>query len=275
VQPLAGVFEHWDRSAAAAGRILELVDREPPVRDPVDPVDAPPVAGAADVELADVRFRHVGADAAVLDGASFRVAAGATVALVGPSGSGKSTIVDLLLRFLAPDSGTVSVQGVDLATGTGDAARARVAVVAQHDHLFDTTVRDNLLVGDGAADDERMWAALAATDLDDVVRALPDGLDERLGEDGERLSGGERQRLMVARALLADAPVLVLDEATAHLDAPTRDRVVEGVRRWRRGGTTVVIAHDADTLAGVDRVLRLRGGRVVEEPLDRGNPTTG
>ena len=270
VQPLATAVEHWDRSAAAAGRILELADRDPAVRDPAHPVDAEPVHGAPDVELVDVRFGHAGvnaagAGAAGLDGASLRVPAGATVALVGPSGAGKSTIVDLLLRFRAPDDGVVRVQGVDLATGTGAAARDRVAVVAQHDHLFDTTVRDNLLVGDGSADDDRLWAALSAAAADDLVRALPDGLDERLGEDGDRLSGGERQRLMVARALLADAPVLVLDEATAHLDAATRDRVLAGVRRWRPGRTTIVIAHDAAGLAGIDRVLRVEGGRVEDE----------
>ncbi|MCU1372169.1 MAG: transporter related protein, partial [Ilumatobacteraceae bacterium] len=144
-----------------------------------------------------------------------------------------------------------------------DTTRRHIAVVAQHDHLFDTTLRDNLRLGDAGADDERLWAACRAVDLAATIEALPDGLDARAGEDGRRLSGGERQRLMIARALLADSSVLVLDEATAHLDADTERRVLDGVRRWRAGRTTVVIAHHVESLADVDLVLAVEDGQVV------------
>ena len=140
-----------------------------------------------------------------------------------------------------------------------------MAVVAQHDHLFDTTVRDNLRLGDPDADDERLLAVCAAVALDDWLAALPDGLDARAGEDGARLSGGERQRLMIARALLAESPVLVLDEATAHLDPDTEARVLAGVAAWRAGRTTVHIAHHAAAIGDPDVVLHVDAGRVRAE----------
>jgi ABC-type bacteriocin/lantibiotic exporter with double-glycine peptidase domain len=145
-----------------------------------------------------------------------------------------------------------------------DDARSLVAVVAQHDHLFDTTVRDNLSLGDEDADDDRIWAACEDAAVADTIRSLPLGLDERVGEDGGRLSGGERQRLMIARALLTDAPVLVLDEATAHLDAPMARLVLERVFRRRDGLTTIVITHDADVVPHVDLVLRADAGSITE-----------
>jgi thiol reductant ABC exporter CydC subunit len=270
VQPLALAFEHLDRSKVAAQRLFDLVDREPAVLDPAEPVAAAALSARTGpaVEFHDVSFTYPGSHRPVLAGASFTVPNGARVALVGPSGSGKSTIVDLLLRFRGPTSGTIAVHGCDTATARAGDVRDQVAVVAQHDHLFDTTVRDNLLLGDGDAGDDRLWAACEAAAFDDVVRSLPRGLDERMGEDGDRLSGGERQRLMVARALLTDAPILVLDEATAHLDPATRTRMLDGVARWRPNGTTIVIAQDAAALDGVDAVLRVADGRVVVGSVD-------
>ena len=145
---------------------------------------------------------------------------------------------------------------------TADDARRLVTVVAQHDHLFDTTLRDNLSLGDQDADDDRIWEACADADVAEAIRARPDGLSERVGEDGSHLSGGERQRVMIARALLTDAPILVLDEATAHLDGPTARTVLERVFERRAGLTTIVITHDADLIPDVDLVLRAEDGSI-------------
>ncbi|HEY6532904.1 MAG TPA: thiol reductant ABC exporter subunit CydC [Acidimicrobiales bacterium] len=262
VAPLTQGFEHLDRSRGAAQRLMELVDREPTVHDPISESEEE-LTGAGSVEFDQVGFRYADDGPDVLVGASFVVPAGAQVAVVGPSGAGKSTIASLLLRFWEQQTGTIRIDGVDIRAVPAAASRAAVAVVAQHDHLFDTTVRDNLLLGDPESDDERIWSVLEAVALDEVVRALPGGLDERAGEDGQRFSGGERQRLMIARALLAESSVLVLDEATAHLDPATEAQVLAGVGGWRKGRTTVHIAHHAAALGSPDLVLRVEDGRVL------------
>jgi thiol reductant ABC exporter CydC subunit len=273
VAPLAVSYEHADRAHAAADRLFALVDREPSVREDrveaVDEVTAPGLTrrrprrhDLGEVVFDRVTFAYREGLPLVLDEASFVVPAGATTALVGASGAGKSTIPALLLRFWEPQRGAIRIDGHDLRDLGSAAARSLVAVVAQHDHLFDTSVRDNLLLGDGEADDARLWRVLRAVALADVVAALPGGLAGRVGEDGVRLSGGQRQRLMIARALLAEAPVLVLDEATAHLDADTEAAVLAGVRDWRDGRTTIRIAHDADREGGFDLVLAVQDGKV-------------
>jgi ATP-binding cassette subfamily C protein CydC len=266
VAPLANGYEHLDRCRGAARRLVHLLDRSPTVLDPPARA-AGSLCGAGSVEFDHVHFRYVPGEPEALCDATFVVAAGAQVAIVGPSGSGKSTIAALLLRFWEQQRGSIRIDGVDVRDIPADESRAAVAVVAQHDHLFDTTVRDNLLLGDGDATDERLWSVLDAVALGDLVRSLPGGLDERAGEDGRRLSGGERQRLMIARALLAESSVLVLDEATAHLDPETERRVLDGVAAWRRGRTTLHIAHHADALGTPDLVLRVDGGLVT--PVER------
>ena len=270
IAPLASSFEHFDRSRAAARRLVELVDQPPTVVDRsgarrADAVDAPVLSGDGSVSFDHVDFRYLPDRPDVLRDTSFTIPAGTRVAIVGPSGAGKSTIPALLLRFWEPQAGSICIDGVDVRDVPLDAARRAVAVVAQHDHLFDTTVRDNLRLGDALADDDRLLAACRAAALDDWLDTVPDGLDARVGEDGERLSGGERQRLMIARALLAESSVLVLDEATAHLDPDTESRVLAGVAAWRHGRTTVHIAHHAATLADADLVLRVDHGRVVDD----------
>ena len=262
VGPLTAAFEHLDRSRAAADRLTGLVDLPPAVTDPVAPTPLVVPDGGLGLDVTHLTFRYGADQEPVLRDVTFRVPAGAWVAVEGPSGAGKSTLVGLLLRFWDYHEGSVRLGDVELRDLAADDARRAVAVVAQRDHLFDTTVRDNLALGDEHADDDRLWAACDAADIGDALRALPAGLAERVGEDGNRLSGGERQRLMIARALLADAPILVLDEATAHLDAATQRRVLEGVRRWRAGRTTIVISHDAASLDGVDLVLRADDGTI-------------
>ena len=262
VAPLAVSYEHLDRCRASADRLLDLVDRPAAVTDPDPRSPAPELSGAGRVELDGVTFRYGPDRPDVLVDVRVVIPAGAQVAVVGPSGAGKSTIPALLLRFWEPQHGAVRIDGVDLRDVPAEVARASVAVVAQRDHLFDTTVRDNLRLGDPDADDDRLREACRAAAFDTVLDTLPGGLDERTGENGTRLSGGERQRLMIARALLAEAPVLVLDEATAHLDADTEARVLDGVRRWRAGRTTIHIAHHAAARGEPDLVLGVDAGRV-------------
>ena len=197
----------------------------------------------------------------MLSGASLQVPAGAFVALLGPSGAGKSTLVEILQRFLDYRQGSIRLGGVELSELAHPTARSLVATVAQHDHLFDTSVRDNLLLADPEADDARIQLALDAAACDFVGR-IPGGLDARIGEDGSRLSGGERQRLMVARALLAEAPILVLDEATAHLDPDTEAKVLSGVRSWHGARTLIVISHRTTVASEADLVASIDAGRI-------------
>jgi ATP-binding cassette subfamily C protein CydCD len=168
----------------------------------------------------------------------------------------------LLLRFWEPQSGTIRLDGVDVRDVPADVSRSLVSVVAQRDHLFDTSVRDNLRLADAEATDERLMQACAAVGFDRVIESLDRGLDARVGENGSSLSGGQRQQLMIARALLAEAPVLVLDEACTHLDADTESAVLAGVSAWRAGRTTIHIVHDARTLGPVDLTLFVAGGGI-------------
>jgi len=262
VGPLTAAYEHLDRCRAASARLVSFVDAPALVVDPPDErravVDP---RSPADLDVEGLTFGYE-PGRPVLRDVSFRVPAGSRVAVVGPSGAGKSTLGNLLLRFWDLTEGDIRLGGTSLRDMAADDARRVVTVVAQHDHLFDTTLRDNLSLGDQDADDERLWAACDDADVAEAIRARPAGLDERVGEDGSHLSGGERQRVMIARALLTDAPILVLDEATAHLDAPTARSVLGRVFERRAGLTTIVITHDADLIPEVDLVLRADDGSI-------------
>lgn len=254
VTPLGAAMTDLDRSRAAAERLFALVDTEPAVVDPPHPAPAPI---GHDLRVDGLTFAYAPDEPPVLRDVSFTVPDGSWTAMVGPSGSGKSTLVALLLRFWPSSEGEIRLGGVELRDLCADELRRRFAVVSQHDHLFDTTVADNLRLADADATDAALVEVCRLAAIHDVVSALPDGYATRLGEDGWRLSGGERQRLLVARALLREAPILVLDEATAHLDPATEAQVLGAIRRHRAGRTTLVIAHHADRLGVPDHLIRL------------------
>jgi ATP-binding cassette subfamily C protein CydCD len=248
---------------AGATRRVHAVHAEP-----VPVVDGPGVGAAvpdaAALEMRGVRFRYPGRARPALDGVSIRIPAGRTTALVGPSGAGKTTVASLFLRFWDPEAGTVRLDGRDLRDYRLDELRARIALVAQETHLFNDTLRSNILIARPGASETDVAAAVAGASLEEFVRALPDGLDTVVGERGAQLSGGQRQRVAIARAFLEDAPVLILDEATSHLDAVNEQVVRDALARLARGRTTLVIAHRLSTVRDADEIVVLDGGRVVE-----------
>lgn len=230
--------------------------------------DVGPGDGTADrpeaVALEHVSFAYPGGRP-VLDDVSFTVPRGGRVALIGPSGSGKSTVAALVQAHLRPGSGQVRVGGHDATTVPVDWVRAQTAVVAQSTYLFTGTLADNLRLAAPDADDDRLWDALAQSNLADDVRRFPDGLATRVGERGLSLSGGQAQRLAVARALLKDAPVLLLDEPTSQVDAASESALVEALDRAGTGRTVILVAHRLSTVRGADEVLVLAEGRIVEQ----------
>jgi subfamily B ATP-binding cassette protein MsbA len=248
---------------AAADRVFEVLNR--PAEDE-DPAGALPFPGLA----ADIRFRDVwvGYEPGrwALAGLNLCVRRGEVVAIVGPSGAGKSTLVDLLPRFVEPARGAVLVDGVPLARFARGTVRRALGVVGQDVILFNETVRANIAYGDRAgATDAEIRAAARAANAHEFIERLPGGYDTPLGDRGYGLSGGERQRLAIARALLRDPEILVLDEATAALDAEAEREVQEALVRLCAGRTVFVIAHRLSTIARADRVVVLENGRVVEE----------
>ena len=237
---------------ASGRRVLELVDREPVVRDPVVPLDPP--AGSA-VALEGVTARYGPDDAPVLSGFDLRLEPGRRLALVGPSGAGKTTVTNLLLRFLDPSGGSVMLDGSDLGRYRQDDVRATFALAGQEAHVFDSTIRANLLLARPDASESDLRLALRRAHLEEWVASLPNGLDTLVGEDGSRLSGGQRQRLTIARALLSDAPVLVLDEPTAHLDPDTAQAVIDDAFDAAGARSVLLITHRAEGLELVDEVV--------------------
>lgn len=256
--PRAGALA--GHAAAAAARVLEAADAPVPVPDPADPA-AMPDGNALRFEA--VAFRWLPDRPAVFDGLTLDIPAGARVALLGPSGAGKSTLAALALKVVAPRSGQIRLGGVDIATLPAALVRARIGWLGQATHLFDDTILANLLLARPDADEAAVWAALDAARVGDMVRALPDRLETWVGEGGTRFSGGQGRRLALARALLSAAPILILDEPCAGLDAETERAFLETLNETAAGRTVIMITHRLTGVERLDRIFRLSGGKAV------------
>ena len=260
VRELSGLASRIFAAAAGAERVLELLDERPTVVERPGAVALGRARG--EVELRGVRFAYPGATRAALDGLDLVVRPGETLALTGASGAGKSTLARLLLRFDDPDAGAVLLDGHDLRALTLGSVRANVGLLLQETLLPDVTVREAIAQGRPGASSAEIEAAARAAGADGFVRALPDGYDTRLGQRGRTLSGGQRQRLAIARALVRDTPVLVLDEPTTGLDAAAKAALLGPLRALAAGRTTIVISHDPEVLAWAERVVTVADGRV-------------
>jgi ATP-binding cassette subfamily B protein/subfamily B ATP-binding cassette protein MsbA len=261
VRAFSGLAPALRGATASARRVLEVLDAEPEVADAPGARALPPVRGQ--VRLEGVTFGYE-PGRPVLQDVDVVAEAGETVAIVGPTGAGKSTLVSLVPRFYDPWSGTVRIDGTDLRTATLHSVRSQVAIVLQEAFLFPMSVADNIAYGRPGADRADIEAAATAANAHAFICALPQGYDTVLGERGATLSGGERQRISIARALLRDAPVLILDEPTSALDAHTEHLILEALDRLMAGRTTLLIAHRLSTIRGADRIVVLSEGRVVE-----------
>ena len=255
VQPLPEALRQLRVTVAAGERLLELVDQEPAVVDSAEPLPAPQPPFT--IELEDVSVRYAPGERLALDDLSLRLDPGRRIALLGRSGSGKTTVANLLLRFVDPESGRVTLAGHDLREYRLEDVRRAVTVSGQDAHLFSTTIRANLCLARPDATDAQLEAALRSARILDWVQSLPDGLDTQVGERGRELSGGQRQRVTLARALLTDVQVLVLDEPTAHLDPPTAQRLVEDVFAAAGERCVLLITHRPEGLDLVDELVAL------------------
>lgn len=258
--PLA--VQYRQRVRKSAERVYEVLDAPEPVPEPAEPAQRPQTPFPLRVE--GLHARYEGQDRDALAGVGLTLERGRRIAVVGPSGSGKTTLAQVLLRFLGASEGTYSLGGTDAATLDGDTVREFVGLCAQDAHIFDSSVRENLLIARKGASDDELRGALARARLQEWTDSLPEGLDTLVGEHGARLSGGQRQRIALARALLADFPVLVLDEPAEHLDLPTADALTADLLAVTEGRTTLLITHRLAGLDAVDEVLVLDAGRVVQ-----------
>ncbi|MER5505075.1 thiol reductant ABC exporter subunit CydD [Streptomyces sp. NPDC002766] len=258
--PLA--VQYRQRVRRSAERVYEVLDAPEPVREPELPRQAP--ATPFPLAVRGLTARHAGQDRDALAGLDLNLDQGRRIAVVGPSGSGKTTLAQVLLRFLDAGSGSYTLAGVDAYALDGDDVRRLVGLCAQDAHLFDSSVRENLLLAKKDATESELRDALRRARLLDWADSLPDGLDTLVGEHGARLSGGQRQRLALARALLADFPVLVLDEPAEHLDLATADALTADLLAATEGRTTLLITHRLAGLEAVDEVVVLDAGRVVQ-----------
>jgi len=256
VQPLPEAVRELGATLAAGRRILELSDREPSIVDPEQPLPAP--TPPFTVALESVRVRYAPRERPALKGFSLRLEPGKRVVLLGRSGAGKSTVANLLLRFIDPERGCVTIAGEDIRRYRQEDVRRVVSVAAQDAHLFSASIRDNVRLGRPDATGAELERALRSARIWDWIESLPEGLDTLVGEEGRELSGGQRQRIVLARALIVDAPVLVLDEPTAHLDPPTAEALIEDIFAAAGERTVLLITHRGEGLDLADELVVLR-----------------
>jgi len=238
-----------------------VMDAPDPIQEPAVP--RPPPCGPIRLTLRKVRVRYQPGGPAALDGVDLDLAPGRRIALVGPNGAGKSTVAGVLLRFVDLAGGTATLNGHDLASYAADDVRTKIGGCPQDPHIFDASLRDNLRLARSDATDEQLADAAARARLLDWIRSLPLGWDTPVGAHGAALSGGQRQRLALARALLADPALLILDEPTAHLDPDSRRALTRDLLAATAGRATLLITHDLDGLDQVDEIIVLRQGKVV------------
>ncbi|HEV7667691.1 MAG TPA: ABC transporter ATP-binding protein [Thermoanaerobaculia bacterium] len=259
---LGQVLDEYERARASARRTFGLLDTPSTIVEPAQPVRIERARG--ELELANVDFTYARGDR-ILDRLSFRIAPGETIGIAGPTGAGKSTLIKLLLRLYDPTGGAVKLDGHDLRDLALEDLRRSIALVSQDVYLFHGTLRENIAYRAVGVPFEKIVEAAKYAELHDFIVGLPDGYDTLVGERGIKLSGGQRQRLSIARAILKDAPILVLDEATSSVDTETERAIQENLRRWTAGRTALIIAHRLSTIRNADRILVLRDGRLAEE----------
>ncbi|MDQ4102603.1 MAG: ABC transporter ATP-binding protein/permease [Actinomycetota bacterium] len=262
VQGLGALSTQLFAAAAAAERIIELLDQQPTVAAPASPVPLGRARGQ--LRLEQVSFSYPDTEIDVLKQISFTALPGQTTAIVGASGAGKTTLLKLLLRFYDPTAGRITLDGHDLRDLDPDEIRANIAIVLQETLLLDGTIGDNIRAGRPDATDDQLIAAAKAADAHEFITALPDGYDTRVGQRGRLLSGGQRQRIAIARAMIRDAPILLLDEPTTSLDADASQRILTPLRRLISGRTTIIISHNLLTVTDADQIIYIEHGRITE-----------
>ncbi|MCG6901278.1 MAG: ATP-binding cassette domain-containing protein [Rhodobacter sp.] len=263
VGALSEIWGELQRAAGATERLVELLNAQDAVSDPAHPVPLPTPADGA-ISFRDVTFHYPARpETAALNGVSIEIPAGETVAIVGPSGAGKSTIIQLILRFYDPTSGSISIDGVNIADMKRSDFRRAISLVPQDPVIFADTARENIRFGRPDATDAQVESAARAAAAHEFLTALPKGYDTYVGERGVMLSGGQKQRIALARAILRDAPILLLDEATSALDAESERAVQSAVESLSRDRTTLIVAHRLATVKKADRILVFDEGRVV------------
>ena len=261
---LVGVWDDFMQALGASERIFSILDRKPLVQSPSNPSPLPQIA-ENHITFDSVSFRYPARpEVKVLFDLSFSVKPGETLAIVGPSGAGKSTIVSLLSRFYDPSEGLVKFMGVDLKELSLKDLREQISTVEQSPAVFSVSIKDNIGYGNSQASDDQIAKAASAANLDSLINKLPEGIDTLVGDKGIQLSGGEKQRIAIARALLKNAPLLILDEATSSLDSENEKLVQEALSRLMTGKTSIIIAHRLSTVKHADRVLVLKDGAICQ-----------